>query len=183
MSDAAFFGPELFGFLRQLKRHNDREWFARNKARYVEVVRTRRCSSSAASGRTCTGSAPISSPTRGQPAARCSGYIATRGSRRTSVPSRCMSASTSPTRAAKTPMSPCSTSAWSRATASRRRACGILTALPSRKSARQLSPSPCSGRRFAESWKLRAQASWVRPEPPVHRGPQAEGLRCLGRAD
>jgi uncharacterized protein (TIGR02453 family) len=34
----AFFRPELFDFLRQLKRHNDREWFARNKARYLEVV-------------------------------------------------------------------------------------------------------------------------------------------------
>ena len=37
MRDAAFFRPELFEFLRQLKRHNDREWFARNKSRYVEV--------------------------------------------------------------------------------------------------------------------------------------------------
>lgn len=38
MPDAAFFRPELFDFLRQLKRHNDREWFARNKARYEEAV-------------------------------------------------------------------------------------------------------------------------------------------------
>ena len=38
MLDAAFFRPELFDFLRQLKRHNNRDWFARNKARYEEVV-------------------------------------------------------------------------------------------------------------------------------------------------
>ncbi|MGA2963471.1 MAG: TIGR02453 family protein, partial [Candidatus Korobacteraceae bacterium] len=39
MPDAAFFQPELFEFLRQLKRHNDREWFAKNKVRYEQVVR------------------------------------------------------------------------------------------------------------------------------------------------
>jgi uncharacterized protein (TIGR02453 family) len=39
MPDAAFFRPELFDFLRQLKRHNNREWFAKNKQRYEEVVR------------------------------------------------------------------------------------------------------------------------------------------------
>ncbi len=30
--------PELFQFLRQLKRNNDRAWFAKNKQRYVEDV-------------------------------------------------------------------------------------------------------------------------------------------------
>jgi uncharacterized protein (TIGR02453 family) len=35
----AFFRPELFNFLRQLKRHNNRDWFAKNKARYESVVR------------------------------------------------------------------------------------------------------------------------------------------------
>jgi len=39
MPDAVFFRPELFDFLRQLKRHNSREWFARNKQRYEEAVR------------------------------------------------------------------------------------------------------------------------------------------------
>jgi len=39
MPDTAIFGPELFNFLRQLKRHNNREWFARNKQRYEESVR------------------------------------------------------------------------------------------------------------------------------------------------
>jgi uncharacterized protein (TIGR02453 family) len=34
----AFFRPDLFEFLRQLKRHNDREWFARNKALYEKTV-------------------------------------------------------------------------------------------------------------------------------------------------
>lgn len=33
-SDTAVFQPELFDFLRQLKRHNNREWFVKNKARY-----------------------------------------------------------------------------------------------------------------------------------------------------
>lgn len=38
MAENAFFTPELFTFLRQLKRHNDREWFARNKLRYQQIV-------------------------------------------------------------------------------------------------------------------------------------------------
>jgi uncharacterized protein (TIGR02453 family) len=36
MAETAFFTPELFVFLRQLKRHNNREWFARNKVRYQQ---------------------------------------------------------------------------------------------------------------------------------------------------
>jgi len=39
MTDTAFFKPDLFEFLRQLKRHNNRDWFAKNKPRYEEVVR------------------------------------------------------------------------------------------------------------------------------------------------
>ncbi|MGD0693219.1 MAG: TIGR02453 family protein [Terriglobia bacterium] len=39
MPDTIFFRPELFAFLRQLKRHNNRDWFARNKERYEEAVR------------------------------------------------------------------------------------------------------------------------------------------------
>jgi uncharacterized protein (TIGR02453 family) len=35
---AAHFTPALFKFLRDLKRHNDREWFAANRARYVADV-------------------------------------------------------------------------------------------------------------------------------------------------
>ena len=35
----AHFQPELFRFLRDLAKHNDREWFARHKARYEEHVR------------------------------------------------------------------------------------------------------------------------------------------------
>lgn len=38
MPASAIFSPELFTFLRQLKRHNNREWFARNKERYRAVV-------------------------------------------------------------------------------------------------------------------------------------------------
>jgi uncharacterized protein (TIGR02453 family) len=33
-----YFTPELFTFLRQLKRNNNREWFTKNKERYVEDV-------------------------------------------------------------------------------------------------------------------------------------------------
>jgi uncharacterized protein (TIGR02453 family) len=32
------FTPELFTFMRQLKRNNDREWFNKNKERYIEDV-------------------------------------------------------------------------------------------------------------------------------------------------
>jgi uncharacterized protein (TIGR02453 family) len=38
MADSAIFTPELFTFLRQLKRHNDRKWFAKNKVRYQQSV-------------------------------------------------------------------------------------------------------------------------------------------------
>jgi len=34
-----YFGPELFTFLKALKRNNSREWFMANKARYEEQVR------------------------------------------------------------------------------------------------------------------------------------------------
>ena len=34
MPDTAFFTPEIFAFLKQLKRNNDREWFAKNKERF-----------------------------------------------------------------------------------------------------------------------------------------------------
>ena len=39
MPDIAYFRPELFTFLRQLKRNNKREWFAKNKHRYEADVR------------------------------------------------------------------------------------------------------------------------------------------------
>lgn len=38
MPAATYFSPEAFTFLRQLKRHNDREWFAKNKARYQTYI-------------------------------------------------------------------------------------------------------------------------------------------------
>ncbi len=38
MAETTFFTPEVFVFLRQLKRHNDREWFSRNKGRYQQFV-------------------------------------------------------------------------------------------------------------------------------------------------
>jgi uncharacterized protein (TIGR02453 family) len=39
MAKSAYFGPGLFQFLTDLKKHNDREWFQANKARYEEQVR------------------------------------------------------------------------------------------------------------------------------------------------
>lgn len=38
MPATAIFSPELFVFLKQLKRNNDRDWFARNKVRYQQVA-------------------------------------------------------------------------------------------------------------------------------------------------
>ena len=38
MANTTFFRPELFEFLRQLKRHNHREWFAKNKQRYEGLI-------------------------------------------------------------------------------------------------------------------------------------------------
>jgi len=38
MADSVLFTPKTFSFLRQLKRHNDREWFDRNKARYQQFI-------------------------------------------------------------------------------------------------------------------------------------------------
>jgi len=39
MPQTGIFRPELFQFLRQLKRNNDRDWFARNKSRFEATVR------------------------------------------------------------------------------------------------------------------------------------------------
>jgi uncharacterized protein (TIGR02453 family) len=39
MPQQTYFTPELFAFLRQLKRHNNREWFQANKRRYETSVR------------------------------------------------------------------------------------------------------------------------------------------------
>lgn len=39
MATSNYFSPELFKFLRELKRHNDREWFQANKWRYQDFVR------------------------------------------------------------------------------------------------------------------------------------------------
>lgn len=38
MPRRSFFSPQLFEFLRRLKRHNDRDWFAKNKSTYQRVV-------------------------------------------------------------------------------------------------------------------------------------------------
>jgi uncharacterized protein (TIGR02453 family) len=38
MADAPFFTPATYAFLKALKRNNNREWFAANKARYVADV-------------------------------------------------------------------------------------------------------------------------------------------------
>ncbi len=36
--NSTFFRPELFEFLRQLRGHNNREWFAKNKERHPPVI-------------------------------------------------------------------------------------------------------------------------------------------------
>lgn len=38
MPDNAYFSPELFQFLRRLKKNNKRDWFAKNKGQYQELV-------------------------------------------------------------------------------------------------------------------------------------------------
>jgi uncharacterized protein (TIGR02453 family) len=38
LSEKASFGPELFAFLTELRKHNDREWFAAHKERYEAHV-------------------------------------------------------------------------------------------------------------------------------------------------
>ena len=38
MPEPAYFSPDLFNFLRQLKKNNRREWFAKYKERYQKVV-------------------------------------------------------------------------------------------------------------------------------------------------
>jgi uncharacterized protein (TIGR02453 family) len=39
MAKGAYFGPDLFQFLSDLKDHNDRDWFQANKTRYEQHVR------------------------------------------------------------------------------------------------------------------------------------------------
>ena len=39
MSSQAYFTPEVFDFLRRLKRNNRREWFLKNKSEYERVVK------------------------------------------------------------------------------------------------------------------------------------------------
>ena len=43
MPDTAFFSPELFDFLRQLKRHNNREWFAKKRSSDMGILCICRC--------------------------------------------------------------------------------------------------------------------------------------------
>jgi len=39
MAESAYFTPKLFKFLRDLKKNNDKSWFAENKQRYFDEVR------------------------------------------------------------------------------------------------------------------------------------------------
>jgi uncharacterized protein (DUF2461 family) len=39
MKTEPYFTPELFKFLRQLDKHNNREWFKKNQGRYEQSVR------------------------------------------------------------------------------------------------------------------------------------------------
>jgi len=40
--EMGYFTPKLFSFLRQLKRNNNRDWFNKNKERYIEHLQQRR---------------------------------------------------------------------------------------------------------------------------------------------
>ena len=131
MPDTAFFRLELFDFLRQLKRHNNRDWFAKNKRRYEEAVQGPALLFIGSFGphlqKLCPHFVADPRPTRGS---LFRIYRDTRCSPRTSAPSRPMSAYISPMPAARTPMPPCSIFTWSRRTASRRQASGIPTTAP-----------------------------------------------------
>ena len=54
-----YFTSGCFKFLRDLKRHNDREWFAANRERYAADVEGRCSRSSAISASACAGSARV----------------------------------------------------------------------------------------------------------------------------
>ena len=130
MPDPAFFQPDLFDFLRKLKRHNNREWFAKNKQRYEEVIRDPALMFISSFAPHLHKLSPHFVADRAPHAVRSSGYIATPGSRRIKRLSKPISAYISPTPAARTPMRPCFICTWSRITPSRRRAFGILTIVP-----------------------------------------------------
>ena len=94
MADTAFFSPEVFVFLRQLKRHNDREWFAKNKARYQTSTVEPALSFISGFAPYLGGSVHTSSPMRGLPTAPCFASIATFASHLTGVLSKLTSAFT-----------------------------------------------------------------------------------------
>lgn len=158
MPNTAFFQPDLFTFLRQLKRHNDREWFAKNKVRYQQVVVD-------PAMQFISGFAPhlakLSShlvadarPTRG------SLFRIYKDTRFFSdkTPYKTHIGITSPTRSARTPTRPCSISIWNRKAASRRRESGTRIAEPSPRSGRPSSLNRSSGRRRPASWNSKARA-------------------------
>ncbi len=72
MPDIALFRPEFAQFLRPLKRHNNRDSFAKNKQRYEEVVRDPALLFIGSLGPHLDKLSPISLPTRARHAARSS---------------------------------------------------------------------------------------------------------------
>lgn len=38
-TNSPYFSPKLFAFLRDLREHNDRDWFETHKERYIGAVR------------------------------------------------------------------------------------------------------------------------------------------------
>src|SRR5207249_3503625 len=96
------FTSDLFRFLEDLRKHNDRAWFAKNKERYLDAVQEPALEFVGASAPTWRSSARTSSPTIDPWAVRCSASIATSGSPRTRPPTRPTWASTSATTPAAT---------------------------------------------------------------------------------
>ena len=78
MPISAYFQPDLFDFLRQLNRHNHREWFAKNKHRYEQTVVAPALAFIAAFGHISQRSAHGSLPMRAPRVDRFSASIATR---------------------------------------------------------------------------------------------------------
>ena len=81
---ASYFTSDLFAFFRALKRHNNRDWFLANKARFEASVRDPFLTFITDFGPHLARISPRFVADPRPPAARCFGFIATSASRPTS---------------------------------------------------------------------------------------------------
>ncbi len=125
MPDTAFFSPEIFVFLKQLKRNNDREWFAKNKERFQECAVKPALALIDAFAPHLHDISPNFLADADPREARCFAFIATRASRTTKSLSRLMLGFISRTPRARTRTRQCFTCTWNRADALLRRESGI----------------------------------------------------------